>query len=45
VADIDKMALFRNSRGDDGLQMSQIYRWNKELGGKTEINSSFINVP
>jgi hypothetical protein len=45
LADIDKMALFRNSRGDDGLLMSQIYRWSKESGGSTEIIPSYSNVP
>jgi PAS domain S-box-containing protein len=45
VADIDRMVLYRNSMGDDGLEMSQVYRWDKESGGSTEINPSHISVP
>jgi hypothetical protein len=44
MADIDRMVLYRNSRGDDGLQMSQVYRWDKESGGSTEMIPSFSNV-
>ncbi len=36
IANIDRMSIFRNSLHQDGLHISQIYRWSKESGGTTE---------
>jgi signal transduction histidine kinase len=45
MADIDRMVLYRNTKGADGLRMSQVYRWDKKSGGSTELIPSYLDVP
>ena len=44
LADIDRMSIWRNSMQPGGLHTSQIYRWEKKLGGTTETNDEMQNV-
>ncbi|MCL1928370.1 MAG: diguanylate cyclase [Treponema sp.] len=42
---VDRMVLYRNRMKLDGLHMSQVYRWDRELGGKTELIESYADIP
>jgi len=37
MAKLDRFSVFRNSTMPDGLHASQIYRWDRQSGGTTEI--------
>ncbi|MDR0322735.1 MAG: PAS domain S-box protein, partial [Treponema sp.] len=45
LADIDRFAILRNSTEGGDLYMSQIYRWEKAMGGTTRVNDNFVHVP
>jgi len=50
IAKIDRLALCRNhiasdSLSADNLYLSEVYRWDRNSGGSTELNESLINVP
>jgi len=45
TAEIDRVVLYRNMPTDDGLHMSQVYRWDKNFGGNTALVDAFTNVP
>ena len=44
MADIDRLVLYRNCVATDGLHMSQVYRWDRNSGGTTEILDSYMDV-
>ncbi|MCL1824205.1 MAG: ATP-binding protein, partial [Oscillospiraceae bacterium] len=45
AAELDRVSVFRNFKGEHGLHTSQIYRWEKESGGATKPNEIFKDVP
>jgi signal transduction histidine kinase/ActR/RegA family two-component response regulator len=42
--ELGRIGLYRNSTKPDGLHASQIYRWDRELGGTTTITESLKDV-
>jgi PAS domain S-box-containing protein len=44
IADIDRMSVFRNFALQDAMYTTQIYRWDRSLGGTTPINNFFVNA-
>jgi diguanylate cyclase (GGDEF)-like protein len=45
MADIGRMVLFRNYMTPGGLTMSQVYRWDRNSGGSTELNPLYSDIP
>ena len=45
MADLDKISIWRNHTGPDGLYTSQIYRWDKNVGGITDSPAELKNLP
>ena len=45
AVDVDRLVLYRNRMTPDGLHMSQVFRWDRELGGKTELIESYADIP
>jgi len=43
--EIDRLIIYRNHLKDDGLHMSQVFRWDKESGGSTDLVESFTDTP
>ncbi|MCL2053698.1 MAG: ATP-binding protein [Oscillospiraceae bacterium] len=44
MLDLDRVSIWRNSEKSDGLHSSQIYRWDKFLGGTTAPTPEFEDV-
>ncbi|MCL2765009.1 MAG: response regulator [Treponema sp.] len=44
AADLDRLNVWRNISTNEGLLVSQIYRWDREAGGTTEVTPEFTNV-
>jgi diguanylate cyclase (GGDEF)-like protein len=44
TAEIDRMILYRNHNADDGLHMSQVYRWDRSSGGSAALVEAFTDV-
>jgi diguanylate cyclase (GGDEF)-like protein len=44
VAEIDRLILYHNHIADDGLHMSQAYRWDKSSGGSTFLVEDFLDL-
>jgi len=44
MANIDRLILYRNHTTHEKLYMSQVYRWDKAMGGNTEVISAYTNV-
>jgi signal transduction histidine kinase/DNA-binding response OmpR family regulator len=50
IAEIDRLILCRNHRESDSLSvnslyMSEVYRWDRNSGGSTELTEALVNVP
>jgi len=45
MAKIDRLILYRNITADDGLHMSQVYRWDRAFGGNTSLVDAFTDMP
>ena len=45
VADIDRLALYRNHAVQEKMYSSQVYRWTKNEGGSTELVEGFTDLP
>jgi len=45
MAGIDRLVLCRNHIANSGLNASEVYRWDRNSGGSTELTYTFINVP
>jgi len=45
MAEIDRLILCRNHIAADILHVSEVYRWDRDSGGSTELTASLINVP
>jgi diguanylate cyclase (GGDEF)-like protein len=45
MAGIDRLILCRNHITDDRLHASEVYRWDRDSGGSTELTATLINVP
>jgi signal transduction histidine kinase/DNA-binding response OmpR family regulator/PAS domain-containing protein len=44
IVDIDRLSVWRNSKKNDKLYASQVYRWYKAAGGTTEVVKEYINA-
>jgi diguanylate cyclase (GGDEF)-like protein len=42
--EVDRLILYRNHMKDDGLRMSQVYRWDRISGGSTGLVETFTNA-
>ena len=45
MAEIGRLILCRNHIVDDSLHASEVYRWDRDSGGTTEVTDTFVNVP
>jgi diguanylate cyclase (GGDEF)-like protein len=43
--EVDRLILYRNHIRDDGLYMSQVYRWDRNSGGSKRLVETFTDVP
>jgi diguanylate cyclase (GGDEF)-like protein len=44
TANIDRLILYRNHITNEKLYMSQVYRWDKAMGGSTELLEAYSDV-
>jgi len=42
--EVDRLILYRNHIKDDGLHMSQVYRWDRSSGGNTSLVENFADI-
>jgi len=42
---VDRLILYRNHIKDEGLCMSQVFRWDKKSGGSTDLVEAFDDTP
>jgi len=45
IAEINRLALCRNHTEANSLYLSEVYRWDRNSGGSTEVIESLVNVP
>ncbi|MCL2244437.1 MAG: response regulator [Treponema sp.] len=44
AANLDRVSVWRNTKNDDGLYASQIYRWDRESGGTTDPTQGLADL-
>jgi len=44
AAELDRLILYRNRIAEDGLHMSQVYRWDRNSGGSTSLIEDFTDA-